>query len=258
MNWKIIQFKGLFLVHKLNEMIVDLFIPCFIDQMFPKTGWNVVKTLEKAGVDVNYNPNQTCCGQPAYNSGYWAHSKKLAEKFIKDFSNNRPIIVPSASCAGYVRNHYSKMLENSPELFAEVERLKENVVEYTDFLVNHLNYIQFEASFPHIITYHDSCSALREYGLKNEPRQLLSKVKGLQLIELEENTTCCGFGGTFMVKYIPISTAMVEQKVQNAIKTGASFIVSTDASCLININSYIEKQKLSIKTMHIADVLAQF
>jgi L-lactate dehydrogenase complex protein LldE len=258
MNWNNIQLKGVFLADKTYVMTVDLFIPCFIDQMFPKTGWNVVKTLEKAGVDVNYNPNQTCCGQPAYNSGYWSHSKKLAEKFIKEFSNNRPIIVPSASCAGYVRNHYSKLLENSPDLYTDVERLKANVIEYTDYLVNHLNYTQFDASFPHKITYHDSCSALREYGLNNEPRYLLSKVKGLELIEMEENTTCCGFGGTFMVKFVPISTAMVEQKVQFALKTGASYIVSTDASCLININSYIDKQKLPIKTMHIADILALF
>jgi L-lactate dehydrogenase complex protein LldE len=239
-------------------MTVDLFIPCFIDQMFPQTGWNVVKTLEQAGVEVNYNPSQTCCGQPAYNSGYWSHAKKMADKFILDFPNDRPIVVPSASCAGYIRNHYAKILEKDPSKLAEVERLKRNVVEYTDFLVNHLEHSQFQAAFPHKVTYHDACSALREYGLKEEPRLLLSQVKGLELIEMKENTTCCGFGGTFMVKFTPISTAMVEQKVQFALETGAAYIVSTEASCLININSYIEKQKLPIKTLHIADILAMF
>lgn len=250
--------QSLILTGKTNQMTVDLFIPCFIDQLFPETGWNVVKTLEKAGIDVNYNSKQTCCGQPAYNSGYWSHSKKLALKFLKDFPGDRPIIVPSASCAGYVRNHFSKVLENEAELKEDIDRLNRNVIEYTDYLVNHINHTNFNATFAHKVTYHDGCSALREYGLKNEPRLLLSGVKGMQLIEMEENTTCCGFGGTFMVKFVPISTAMVEQKVQFAVKTGASYIVSTEASCLINIKSYIEKQKLPIKTIHIADILAQF
>lgn len=239
-------------------MTVDLFIPCFIDQLFPETGWSVVRTLEKAGVTVNYNPNQTCCGQPAYNSGYWPQSEIMAEKFIKDFPNDRPIVVPSASCAGFIRHHYSRILEKDSLLLKEADRLKRNVIEYTDFLVNHLNYTNFDASFNHHVTYHDACSALREYGLKNEGRVLLSNVKDLKLTEMQANSTCCGFGGTFMVKFIPVSTAMVEQKVENALKTGASYIVSTEASCLINIKSYIDKHNLPVKTIHIADILAQF
>ncbi len=247
-----------FSVTNYDLMTVDLFIPCFIDQMFPQTGWNVVKTLEKAGVQVNYNPSQTCCGQPAYNSGFWKESGKMAVKFINDFPIDRPIIVPSASCAGFVRNHFVKVLEKDFALFFEVERLKRNIVEYTDFLVNKINFTDFKAHFPHMVTYHDGCSALREYGLKDEPRILLSKVSGLHLVDMEENKTCCGFGGTFMVKFDAISTAMVEQKVQNAIKTGASYIISTEASCLININRYILSNNLPIKTMHISDVLSKY
>ena len=239
-------------------MTVDLFIPCFIDQMFPKTGWNVVKTLEKAGVSVNYNPKQTCCGQPAYNSGAWKQAYKLAEKFMRDFPLDKPVVVPSASCAGYIRNHYGKLMEQDNDFEIYRDLLKNNVIEYTDFLVNHLKYTRFNAKFEHTVTYHDGCSALREYGLTNEPRLLLSGVEGLNLVEMDERTTCCGFGGTFMVKYIPVSTAMVEQKVDNALKTGASHIISTEASCLINIKSYIEKQKLPIQTVHIADVLSNF
>ena len=236
-------------------MVVNLFIPCFIDQMFPHTAWNMIKLLKSAGVEINYNPKQTCCGQPLYNSGYFEKTKKLALKFAENFPEDRPIIVPSASCAGFIRNHYAHLLENENHT-QEALRLKKNVTELTDFLVNHLKITDFGAVFPHKITYHDACSALREYGLKDEPRLLLSKVKDLQLVEMKENTTCCGFGGTFMVKFIPISTAMVEQKVQNALETGAEYIVSTEASCLININSYIQKQKLPVKTIHIADVLA--
>ena len=235
-------------------MIINLFVPCFIDQMFPNTAWNMIKLLNSAGVEVNYNPKQTCCGQPLYNSGYFNKSKKLALKFARDFPEDRLIVVPSASCAGFIKNHYTRLLENE-NLILDALRLKNNVIELTDFLVNHLKITDFNAVFPHKVTYHDACSALREYGLKNEPRLLLSKVKGLQLIEMKENTTCCGFGGTFMVKFIPISTAMVEQKVQNALASGAEYIISTEASCLININSYIEKQKLPIKTIHIVDVL---
>ncbi len=239
-------------------MIADLFIPCFIDQLYPHTGWSVVKILEKAGVEINYNPVQTCCGQPAFNSGYWNSSRRVAEKFLTDFPHNRPIVVPSASCAAYVRHHYPELFKNQPEKRADVERVCNNVVELTDFLVNHLKTDHFDACFPHKVTYHDACSALRQYGLKNEPRQLLAKVAGLELAELPDNTTCCGFGGTFMVKFVDISTAMVEQKVDNALSTGAEYIVSSEASCLLNIESYIKKNELPIKTIHIADVLASF
>ncbi|TLX70209.1 (Fe-S)-binding protein [Labilibacter sediminis] len=238
-------------------MTVDLFIPCFIDQMFPNIGWSVVKILESQNVEVNYNPKQTCCGQPTFNSGFWKHSKKSAIKFIKDFPNDRPIVVPSASCAGYVKNHYTKLFEDDPEYLDDCERLKRNVIELTDFLVNHLKVTDFNASFPHKVTYHDACSALREYGLKDEPRKLIANVKGLELTEMEDRHTCCGFGGTFMVKFVPISTAMVEQKVKNALNTGAEYIVSTEASCLLNIQSYINEQKLTIKTIHLADILAR-
>ena len=239
-------------------MVVDLFIPCFIDQLYPDTAWNVVKILEKAGVEINYNPRQTCCGQPTFNSGYWDASRKVAEKFLKDFPHDRPIVIPAASCAGYIRNHYPELFKDYPDKTDEVNRVCKNVVELTDFLVNHLKFENFEACFPHKVTYHDACSALREYGIKDEPRRLLSNVEGLKLLELPDNTTCCGFGGTFMVKYVPVSTAMVEQKVENALSTGAEYIVSTEASCLLNIQSYIKKNELPIKTIHIADVLARF
>ncbi len=237
-------------------MTIDLFIPCFIDQMFPDTAWNIVKILEKTGVKIKYNPKQTCCGQPAFNSGDTKNAKKLAQKFLCDFPNNRPIIMPSASCAGYIKNHFNSLFRDDKEYLVKSEKLSDNVFELTDFLVNQINFTEFNSEFNHKITYHDGCSALREYGIKEEPRILLSKVKGLELIEMEDTDTCCGFGGTFMVKFVPISTAMVEQKVQNALNTGAEYIVSTEASCLININSYIKKQNLPIKAIHITDVLA--
>jgi len=236
-------------------MVVDIFIPCFIDQLYPETGFNMVKLLEKAGVEVRYNKNQTCCGQIAFNSGFWDHAKAMGEKFIKDFKDCRYVITPSASCAGMVRNYYDEMFYNSA-LHNEYRSLKKHIFEITDFLVNKLEVTDFGAHFPHKITFHDSCAALREYGLKNEPRTLLSKVSGIELVEMEESETCCGFGGTFSVKNEAISTAMAAYKLEKALNTDAEFIVSTDASCLMHQQGYINKNKLPIQTIHIVDVLA--
>ena len=236
-------------------MIVDLFIPCFIDQVYPQVGMNMVKIFEKLGVGVDYNTEQTCCGQMAFNSGFWEDARQMGEKFIRDFSNNRYIVAPSASCVGMVRNYYTEMFNNT-SLHNQYKQIQKNIYEFSDFLVNVLNVEDIGAEFNSVITYHDACAALREYGIKQQPRKLLSHVKGLQLNEMKDNEVCCGFGGTFSVKFEPISTAMGQQKVQNAIDSGAEYIVSTEASCLMHLQGYISKHKLPIKTMHIADVLA--
>lgn len=234
---------------------VDIFIPCFIDQFFPQTGFNMVKLLEKAGLKVHYNTEQTCCGQFAFNSGYWDEAKKLGEKFITDFSRGRPVVGPSASCIGYVKKNFDELFYNSAH-HNEYKQLQQNIFEITDFLVNVLNFTDFGSVFEHRVTYHDSCAALREYGLKGEPRTLLKNVQGLELVEMKDSDVCCGFGGTFSVKFEPISTAMAEQKINNALDTGAEFIVSTDSSCLMHQQGFIDKHNLPIKTMHIVDVLA--
>ncbi len=236
-------------------MIVDAFIPCFIDQIFPETGFNMIKLLEKLDVEVHYNPNQSCCGQIAFNSGFWDEAKALGEKFILDFPNKRPIVSPSASCSGMVKNQYPKLFHNSA-LHNEYKNIKSNTYEICDFIVNKLKIVDVGAEFPHKVTFHESCSGKRDYGLTHEARTLLSHVKGLELIEMKAADTCCGFGGTFSVKFEGISTAMAEQKVENAIATGAEYIVSTDASCLMHLQGYIDKQKLPIKTIHIVDILA--
>jgi len=236
-------------------MLVDIFIPCFIDQVYPQTGMNMVKILEKLGVDVHYNGNQTCCGQMAFNSGFWDEAKEMGAKFLHDFPNDRPVISPSASCSGMVKNYYPWLFHNTG-LHYEYKQLKKNMYEFTDFLINVLKVDEIGAEFNHVVTYHDSCSALREYGIKDEPRQLLSKVRGLELREMKNNDVCCGFGGTFSVKFEPISTAMAEQKVKYALETGAEYIVSTDSSCLIHQQAYIDKHHLPIRTIHVIDVLA--
>ncbi|MBN1199989.1 MAG: (Fe-S)-binding protein [Bacteroidales bacterium] len=236
-------------------MLVDLFIPCFIDQIYPETGMNMVKVLEKLGVSAHYNGNQTCCGQMAFNSGFWDEAKAMGEKFIKDFPNDRPIVGPSASCIGYIRNYFPRLFHNSA-LHYEYKQLRKNIYEFTDFVVNVLKIEDVGATFNHVATYHSSCASLREYGLKDEPMRLLSNVKGLEMREMKDHDVCCGFGGTFSVKFEAISSAMAEQKVKHALETGAEYIVSTDSSCLMNLQGYIDKQNIPLKTIHIIDVLA--
>jgi L-lactate dehydrogenase complex protein LldE len=236
-------------------MTVQLFVPCFVDQLYPQTAFNMVKVLEKLGCDVEYNAKQTCCGQPAFNAGFWDVSKDVCSKFIEDFSGSEYIVAPSASCTGFVRNYYSKLFENS-SYHNDVKALQSRTYELSEFMIKVLNIDNVGASFPAIATYHDSCAGLRECKIKQEPRRLLSKVKGLQLVEMNDVETCCGFGGTFAVKFEAISIGMADQKSHNAADTGAEYIISTDLSCLMHIDGYIRKNGLQLKTIHLADVLA--
>ena len=237
---------------------VAIFIPCFVDQLYPHTALNMVKVLERVGCQVHYNPAQTCCGQPAHNAGYAADSRAVASKFLADFAgpDTQYIVSPSASCVGMVRNAYS-------ELFAETgqkpvcQRVQRRTYELTEFLVDVLGITEIPgAALPGKYTYHDSCSALRECGIREAPRRLLDSVAGLERIEMAETTTCCGFGGTFAVKFEAISVAMAQQKVEHALATGADYLISTDVSCLMHLEAYIKKEKIALQTRHIADVLA--
>lgn len=236
-------------------MNVQIFIPCFIDQLYPSVAFNMVKVLRKAGCTVEYNSNQTCCGQPAFNAGFWNESKDVCSKFIKDFSGSDFIVAPSASCTGFVRNYYSKLFEDS-SVHKEVKDLGNRLYEFSEFLIKVLVIDDFGATLEGKATYHDSCAALRECKIKEEPRRLLSKVAGLELTEMNDVETCCGFGGTFAVKFEPISIAMADQKVTNALNTNADYIISTDMSCLMHLDGYIKNKNANIQTMHLADVLA--
>jgi len=236
-------------------MRVELFVPCFIDQLYPQTAFNMVKVLEKACCEVHYNTNQTCCGQPAFNAGFSNDAREVAEKFLRDFDGADYIVGPSASCVGFVRNYYPGLFENGA-MHNQVKSLGKRIYEFSEFLTDVLKIENFGASLPGKATYHDSCSALREIKIKTGPRKLLSFVKGLELVEMNDVETCCGFGGTFSVKYESISLAMADQKVRNAKATGAEYIISTDLSCLMQIQGYINKHHIDLKTLHLADVLA--
>jgi len=237
-------------------MDVDIFIPCFIDQMYPETGFNMVRILEHFKVRVHYNPNQTCCGQMAFNSGFWDEARDLGIKFLHDFPGNRPIVTPSASCAGYIKNYYEKLFYNTP-WHLEYKKLRTSIFEFTDFLMNVLKISTIPAQFNAKIAYHDSCASLREYGLNEElPRKLLKMIEGIELVELAKPYECCGFGGTFAIKHEAVSTAMAEQKVLDAIATGAEYIVSTDLSCLMHLDGYIKMHNLDLKVIHLVDLIA--
>lgn len=236
-------------------MTVELFIPCFIDQIYPETAFNTVKILEKAGCKVKYNAEQTCCGQPAFNAGFWDDAKEVGYKFLNDFSESNYIVAPSASCTGMVKNYYNDLFTNTA-VHNKCRNIQSHIYELSDFLVNVLKKDYFGAELEARAVYHDSCSGLRECKIKDEPRALLAKVHGLDLVEMKDTETCCGFGGTFAIKFNSISSAMAQQKIDNALAVDAEYIISTDASCLLHLQAYIDKNDIPLKTIHLADVLA--
>ncbi len=233
-------------------MKIGLFIPCFIDQIFPEVGVATVKILKKFGLELDYPIEQTCCGQPAFNTGYWKEAKDMAKSFIKIFSKFDYIVSPSGSCVTMVKNFYPEILQG------EDLEITEKIFELTQFLVKILKVDSTGAEFEHTVTYHDACHALRELGIREEPRLLLKNVKKLKLLEMENSEDCCGFGGTFSVKFPEISTEMAKDKVNSIINSKAEFVTSTDSSCLMQIGGFIKKKGLNIKTIHIAQILANF
>ncbi len=236
-------------------MKVQLFIPCFVDQLYPQTAFNMIKVLEKTGCEVDYNTNQTCCGQPAFNAGFWDEARTVCSKFLKDFDNADYIVAPSASCVGFIRNYYEKIFENAAQ-YNQVKDICKRIYEFSEFLTDVLKVENVGAVLNIKATYHDSCAALRECKIKEGPRKLLSNVVGLELVEMNDVETCCGFGGTFAVKFDGISIGMADQKVTHALATKAEYIISTDLSCLMHLDGYIKGKNFTLKTMHLADVLA--
>ncbi len=236
-------------------MNVLLFVPCFIDHLYPQVAFNTIKVLEKAGCRVQYNPQQTCCGQPAFNAGFRGEARDVCNKFINDFKGDGYIVGPSGSCTGFVKNYFKELFKGHNQL-DEANEVAGRIFELSHFLVHKLNYTDFGATFNGKATYHDSCAALRECGVKTEPRLLLANVQGLQLVEMQDNETCCGFGGTFSVKFEPISIAMADQKIDNASATEAEVVISTDMSCLMHIEGRARFRSKPLKFMHLADVLA--
>ena len=235
---------------------VALFIPCFVDQLLPEIGMDMARVLQRAGCAVNFFEEQTCCGQPAFNSGYWQDARLLAERFVRIFASAETVVCPSGSCAAMVRRFYPDLLAGT-HVAEEAKRLAERVFEFSEFLVRVAGVTDIGASFPHRVTYHDACHTLRELGIREAPRRLLQGVRGLTLVEMADAAECCGFGGMFSTKFPMISAAMGETKAAGAERAGAEYVTSTDPSCLLQLDGILRRRKSQVRTIHLASILAR-
>jgi L-lactate dehydrogenase complex protein LldE len=236
-------------------MTVTLFIPCFVDACYPRVGISMVQILRRLDHQVVCPEAIACCGQPAFNSGYWDESRLIASNVLEILKEAEHIVIASGSCGAMLKKFY-------PELFAKTsqaelaKQIASRTWEFSDFLVSKLGVTDLGAKFPAKVTFHDGCHGLRELGIKKGPRELLARVQGLELVEMDAAETCCGFGGTFAAKFPMISTAMGEVKCASAAKTDAEYIVSNDSSCLMQISGLLNRQGSPVKTIHLAEILA--
>jgi L-lactate dehydrogenase complex protein LldE len=235
---------------------VGLFVTCLVDLMRPSVGFAAVKLLEQAGCTVEVPQAQTCCGQPAYNSGDTADTRAIARNVIEAFEGFDYVVAPSGSCAGMIHEHYPRLFADEPALYARAQHLAKRTHELISFLVDIRGMTAVEARYDGVVTYHDSCSGLRELGVKAQPRQLLASVEGLTLKELPGAETCCGFGGTFCIKYPEISTRMVDDKSSDIVRTGADTLLAGDLGCLMNMAGRLTRRGEPVKVRHVAEVLA--
>lgn len=236
-------------------MTVTLFVPCFVDALYPRVAISMVKILERLGHRVECPEEVACCGQPAFNSGYWDESRAVADPVLEKLGRAEAVVVASGSCGAMLKAFYPQLFHGLPQE-ADANSLSKRVWEFSDFLVTRLGVTDLGASFPARVTFHDGCHGLRELGIKRPPRVLLENVRGLQLVEMDDAETCCGFGGTFSAKFPMISTAMGDVKCDSAARTGAEYIVSNDSSCLMHVQGLMSRQGKGIKTIHLAEILA--
>jgi len=235
---------------------VSLFVTCMVDQLFPKVGMAMADVLERLGYRVDFPEAQTCCGQPAFNSGYRHEAREVARHFLRTFEKSETVVVPSGSCTSMVTHHYADLFKKEPETLALVHAMEKKVHEFSTFLTEVAGVEDVGARMEEVVTFHDGCHALRELGIRNAPRRLLSHVRGLELREMQPAEECCGFGGTFSVKFSELSGAMARTKLEAIVGTGAKTVVSLDPSCLMQIQGVISRAGLNVRTMHLAEVLA--
>ena len=234
---------------------VGLFVTCLVDLMRPSVGFAAVKLLEDAGCVIEV-PEQTCCGQPAYNSGDRGTTRALAERTIENFRGYDYVVAPSGSCGGMIKDQYASLFSNDPEWRGRAERLGARTFELVSFLTDVMGMERVAARYSGIVTYHDSCSGLRELGVKAQPRKLLGTVEGLSIAEMADAEVCCGFGGTFCVKYPDISVRMVSDKVESIERSGADTLLAGDLGCLLNMAGRLKRLEKPVKVRHVAEVLA--
>lgn len=235
---------------------VALFVTCLVDQFYPQVGESAVKVLRRLGADVTFNPAQTCCGQPAFNTGFREEARAVAARVLDLFDDADYVVAPSGSCTSMVRVFYPELFAGDAERLAKFEKLRTRFFEFSEFLVKVLKAGDVGARFAHRVAYHDACHLLRELGIESEPRALLRSVRDIELLDLKDYQTCCGFGGTFSVKFPEVSVAMGEDKVKAAIAAGAEYLVANDSGCLMHLAGLIHRQGLPLKILHLAEVLA--
>src|SRR5215471_15169025 len=214
---------------------ISLFVTCIVDQVFPKVGLAMAEVLERVGYQVDFDPAQTCCGQPAFNSGYRDEARRVARHFLEVFRDAEHIVVPSGSCASMITHHFEELFRGDDQVIESVRRLAPRVREFSQFLLDIAHVDDVGARFEGLVTYHDSCHALRDMKIKEGPRRLLAKVRGLTLREMDAAEECCGFGGTFSVKFPEVSGGMARTKIDSILKTKAGTVVSIDSSCLMQL-----------------------
>jgi len=236
---------------------VSLFVTCLVDQFFPQVGEATVKILRRLGCRVDFPQEQTCCGQPAFNSGFQRETRDLARRFLEVFRDSQYIVAPSGSCISMVKVFYPTLFRHDPPLYEKAVSLARRTFELSEFLVKVLGVRDVGASFRGRVTYHASCHLLRELGISQEPRELIRKVKGAELVEMANADICCGFGGTFSIKYPEISQAMLEDKLRGIQQTGAQALVSCDGGCLMHLGGALSRRGMSVKPLHLAELLAQ-
>ena len=240
-----------------SQIKASLFVTCIIDQIYPQVGVSVVKVLRRLGVEVDFPMDQTCCGQPVYNSGFTRESRKLARRVLQQFKDCRYVVVPSGSCAAMMRVFYQDLFRNDPELLQQAQDLSAKVYEFSEYLVKVLGVKEVGSGYPGAATYHPSCHLFREVEVREEPVELLRHVRDLEMRDLPDAEICCGFGGTFAVKFPHISEAMLADKVRNVMSTGADTLVSCDMGCLMNVEGALSRQASDIKVRHLAQILDQ-
>ena len=240
----------------------SLFVTCIIDQIYPEVGESTVNVLKRLGVDLDFPRAQTCCGQPAFNAGFWSDARPLARSTIDIFQNDRYVVVPSGSCASMMRVFYSELFHDEPPMQNRIASLASRTFELSEFIVDVLGITdlsQFADANPtehtRKVTYHEGCHLRRELGALTQPRALLNSLPGVELVEMEQSEVCCGFGGTFSVKYPEISGAMLNDKINFASETGADALAACDSSCLMHIGGGIEKRGMPIRPLHLASLI---
>lgn len=227
-----------------------------MDMVYPQTGRDLVHLLKNLGYGINYPQDQTCCGQPAFNQGFIKQAKQLALRFLTIFDSAELIVCPSGSCTAMVRKHYPELFSEEPDLLTKAQRMAQKIWEVSQFLVTFVPPERLTSSFPFTVTYHDACHSNRVLHIFDQPRRLLAQVKGLTLVEMESSEACCGFGGLFSQKFRSLSQAIGREKVKAIRKTGAQWVISNDPGCLMNIQTRLREEELSIGVKHIVEVLA--